>query len=118
MRYEWDEAKRAANLAKHGVDFADAVGALEDPASLTDEDDADGEARYVTLGAGYTGRVLYVVWTERGTDAIRLISARKASPGEARAVRFEKPIVLAPHEIPCASWRLAAVRTGTPIRAH
>lgn len=91
MRYEWDEAKRAANLAKHGVDFADAVGALEDPASLTDEDDADGEARYVTLGAGYTGRVLYVVWTERGTDAIRLISARKASPGEARQYQELRP---------------------------
>ena len=24
MPYTWDEAKRSANLAKHGVDFADA----------------------------------------------------------------------------------------------
>jgi len=37
MKYEWDEAKRAANLAKHGVDFADAVGVLQDLANLTVE---------------------------------------------------------------------------------
>ena len=30
------------------------------------------------------------------------------SPGDWHAVRFEKPVVLAPRDIPCASWRLAA----------
>lgn len=85
MRYEWNEAKRQANLAKHGVDFADAIGALEDPHNRTVEDaDARGEARYITLGCGALGGVLYVVWTERSVDAVRIISARKASPGEAR----------------------------------
>ena len=85
MNYEWDEAKRAANLAKHGVDFADAVGALEDPCGRTFEDgDAVDEARFVSLGYGFCNRILYVVWTERGIDTIRIISARKASPGEAR----------------------------------
>jgi uncharacterized DUF497 family protein len=29
MLYEWDEAKRAANLHKHGLDFADADLVLE-----------------------------------------------------------------------------------------
>ena len=92
MRYEWDETKRQENLRKHGVDFADAVGALEDPASLTVEDAvAESEPRYVTLGAGFSGRVLYVVWTERSGDAIRIISARKASPGEASHYREEVP---------------------------
>ena len=86
--YQWDEVKRTANLVKHGVDFADAVGALEDPASLTLEDgDAQGEPRYVTLGMGFTGRVLLVVWTERLPDSIRIISARRASPAETRAYR-------------------------------
>jgi uncharacterized DUF497 family protein len=84
MNYEWDEAKRAENLRKHGVDFADAVGALEDPAGLTIEDDSDDEIRYITLGCDSGNRVLYVVWTERNEHTIRLISARKASPGEAR----------------------------------
>ena len=88
MNYEWDEAKRAVNLAKHGVDFADAVGALEDPLNLTLEDgDALGEQRFITLGYGFCGRILYVVWTERGQDTLRIISARRADPGEARAYR-------------------------------
>ncbi|MGH8116690.1 MAG: BrnT family toxin [Rhodanobacteraceae bacterium] len=85
VRYEWDEAKRQANLAKHGVDFIDAVGALEDPGNWTVEDRAAvGEARYVTLGRGFSDRVLYVVWIERTPNVLRIISARKASPGEAR----------------------------------
>jgi len=87
MHYEWDEAKRRTNLNKHGVDFADAVGVLEDPAGLTIEDDAEGEMRCITLGCDFTGRVLYVVWTPSDDDSIRLISARKASPGEARQYR-------------------------------
>ena len=33
--YEWDPRKAADNLRKHGVDFADAVVALEDPLALT-----------------------------------------------------------------------------------
>ncbi|WHZ18432.1 MAG: hypothetical protein OJF55_000581 [Rhodanobacteraceae bacterium] len=85
VRYEWDEAKRAANLAKHGVDFTDAVGALEDPHGRTIEDaDASGETRYVTMGMGFSSRVLLVVWTERSADVIRVISARRASRAEAR----------------------------------
>ena len=88
IEYRWHEAKRTANLAKHGVDFADAIGALEDPAALTLEDgDAQGEPRYVTLGMGFTNRVLLVVWTERLPDSIRIISARRASPAEARPYR-------------------------------
>lgn len=35
--FEWDEAKRAANLAKHGVDFA-AVHRLDWSSSLTARD--------------------------------------------------------------------------------
>ncbi len=85
MKFEWDEAKRASNLRKHGVDFADAVGALLDPAGLVLEDThAEGEARYITIGRGYSDRILLVVWTERRADTLRIISARKASPGEAR----------------------------------
>jgi uncharacterized DUF497 family protein len=31
--FEWDPVKAAANLRKHGVDFADAVAVLEDEAA-------------------------------------------------------------------------------------
>ena len=82
MQYEWDEEKRTVNLRKHGVDFPDAVIALEDPMARTIEDSGSkGEMRFITLGYGPTG-VLYVVWTERDGNVIRIISARKASPGE------------------------------------
>jgi len=31
QHFEWDEAKEASNLAKHGVAFAEAVAAFADP---------------------------------------------------------------------------------------
>lgn len=42
------------------------------------------ETRFITLDRGYCERLLLVIWTERDEDVIRIISARKASPGEAR----------------------------------
>jgi uncharacterized protein len=66
------------------VSFADAEQALRDPQAVTIEDpDSEGEQRFVTLGADTLGRILVVVYAFR-EDRIRLISARKASKGEAR----------------------------------
>ena len=45
---EWDPRKAAANLKKHGVDFADAVTVLHDEQAITIRDDEGGEERYVT----------------------------------------------------------------------
>jgi hypothetical protein len=82
--YEWDAKKAAANLRKHGVDFVDAVPVLEDELALTTADDATGEERRVSVGADGLGRILVVVYTWRGEDRIRLISARRATPKERR----------------------------------
>lgn len=82
--YEWDSAKAKSNQEEHGVDFADAEGVLEDVRAITIEDnDAEGEQRFVTLGMDFLGRLLVVVFTYRG-DAIRIISARKASRKEVK----------------------------------
>jgi hypothetical protein len=82
--YEWDPAKARSNQEEHGVDFADAEGVLEDVRAITIEDnDAEGEQRFVTLGMDFLGRLLVVVFTYRG-DAIRIISARKASRREVK----------------------------------
>lgn len=82
MGYEWDPDKAASNLAKHGVDFADAVGVLEDEFAAWQEDIGDyGEERYVAIGQDYLGRILTVVFTIR-EETIRLISARMATPTE------------------------------------
>jgi len=80
---EWDADKAAQNLAKHGVDFAEAATVLEDEAALTVADDDPEEDRFVTVGMDALGRVLTVVYTWRG-DEPRLISARKASRSERR----------------------------------
>ena len=82
MKITWDPAKAAANLAKHKVHFADAAVSLEDPRALTMPDpDAVHEERFIALAAGPTGRVLVTVFTYVGSN-IRIISARRASPGE------------------------------------
>ena len=82
IEFEWDSDKAALNLKKHGVDFADAVGVLEDEMALTIEDEGlYEEQRFVTVGMDCLGRVLTVVYTHR-EEHIRLISARKATKKE------------------------------------
>jgi uncharacterized DUF497 family protein len=82
---EWDPEKAASNLAKHGVDFHEAGTVLDDPLSTTfpDPEHSLDEQRYITVGSALSGRILVVAHTDRG-EAIRLISARPATPSERR----------------------------------
>ena len=84
--FEWDEAKAAANLLKHGVSFDEAVTVFGDDMALTysDTDHSETEDRSRTYGLSHKGKLLVVVHTERRNN-IRLISARKAT-------RYEKTI--------------------------
>ena len=82
MEIIWDPAKAKANLKKHGVHFSDAETIFFDTLALTTEDiDAEGESRFVTIGQDSTSRILVVVYTYRDED-IRLISARTAIRNE------------------------------------
>ena len=82
MEYEWDATKNRANLAKHGIDFADAVAVVEDDLALSRPDsESRGEPRFVTLGIDSLSRLLVVVYTERDAR-LRLISARLATKQE------------------------------------
>lgn len=82
MAIEFDPEKARANLRKHRISFSDAEQALYDPRALTITDpDAENERRFITLGMDSLGRVLVIVHTPRGRNT-RLISARRASPGE------------------------------------
>ncbi len=89
MKIIWDSEKAAANPKSHdGVTFEEAQHVLLDPFALTcEDDDAQGEQRFVTLGMGGKGRILVVVYTYR-KETIRLISAWKASEPQRR--RYEK----------------------------
>jgi hypothetical protein len=87
--FEWDPAKARANLAKHGVDFADAAVSLDDPGAVTISDpDAEGEERFVSIAAAPDGTLLVTVYAYTG-ESRRIISSRKASPGERK--RYENP---------------------------
>jgi len=76
--------KAASNLRKHGVDFPDAVIALEDEYALTIEGNGHDEQRFKTLGLGPDLNVLLVVLAERDEDTTRIIPARKADRTETR----------------------------------
>jgi uncharacterized DUF497 family protein len=85
LRFEWDPAKAAANLRKHGVSFHEAESAFSDENGLLLDDEAhsDTEPRFILLGLSSALRVLVVVHCYRATDAtIRIISARKATKAE------------------------------------
>jgi uncharacterized DUF497 family protein len=54
--FEWDPAKAALNLKKHGVSFADAAVSLSDPRAYTIPDpDSEDEERFLTLAVSPTG---------------------------------------------------------------
>jgi uncharacterized DUF497 family protein len=90
MPAEFDPKKDAANLKKHGVSLSEGDGVLNDPLAISVEDDsAQGEQRFVTIGMNVFGSLMVVVHTHRG-DNTRIISVRKADPKERRA--YEKSI--------------------------
>ena len=85
MQVEFDPNKAAANLRKHGVSLDEAAGSLLDPFALVREDeDAEGEARFVLVGMSREERLLTVCYTLREEETIRLISARQATRREER----------------------------------
>jgi hypothetical protein len=82
--FEWDDAKAAANLARHGVSFETARRAFRDPLGVerADRRERYGEERSVLLAMADT-LLLHVTYTVRG-DRYRIISARRAEPRERR----------------------------------
>ena len=80
-RFEWDDDKARSNLAKHGVQFEDACLAVDDPNALIEADDEPCEERRQTIGLA-VDQLLFVIWTERHGNIIRIISARKADREE------------------------------------
>ncbi len=86
LRYEWDPAKNKRNQAKHGIDFETAESIFDDPFCITFVDlCTEEEQRWKAIGAVEDISILVVAHTyrEEGEDEIiRIISARRATPGE------------------------------------
>jgi len=92
MRFEWDPAKAASNLRKHGVSFPTAPRVFSDPYALVEQDRIEnGEERWQTIGIVDGVVMLLVAHTVRqqnGIEVIRIISARRADRRERR--RYEE----------------------------
>jgi uncharacterized protein len=83
MQFEWDPRKDLANRRKHAVGFREATTVFGDPFAITfpDAEHSADEQRFLTIGASAAGRLLVVAHAERN-EAIRIISARPATPRE------------------------------------
>lgn len=85
IRFEWDPAKAASNLRKHGVSFAEAQTVFYDEFAVQffDEENSETEARFLMLGMSSEAKLLLVCHCEREEgEVIRIISARKATSSE------------------------------------
>lgn len=82
---DWDDAKAARNLEKHGVAFDEAQTVFCDPGALTiyDEEHSVTEDRFLPLGMSIAGTLLVLAYADDG-ESIRLISARRATRREAK----------------------------------
>lgn len=78
MRIEWDEHKRRLNIEKHGLDFADLTLEFFESALI----EHAAEKRLRDIGALGNGSVVTVIFRPLGTEALSIISVRRASKAE------------------------------------
>ena len=82
MKISFDPAKRARNLAKHGLDLAEAGEVLAGLCESRIDGRFDyGEERWISIGM-LRGSAVLCVWTEVVEDEVRVISLRKATQNE------------------------------------
>ena len=95
FKFEWDPAKAASNLRKHGVDFDLAAMVFQDPIALSirDEEHSAFEERWVTMGWDRERRLLVMSHADTSTIGdkmlVRIISARGGHPQGAASIRVE-----------------------------
>jgi uncharacterized protein len=77
VKIVWDEPKRLANLAKHGLDFADLSETFFDNALVLPLHNGP----WAGIGKNIRG-VIVVVFVSLGKEAISVISMRPASRNE------------------------------------
>ena len=82
-RFEWDPKKAKSNLRRHGVSFEEAIDVFANSLAriFDDEDQPAEEKREIIVGHSTQDRLLVISFTE-SSDALRIISARKATNHE------------------------------------
>jgi uncharacterized DUF497 family protein len=82
MEFEWDPAKEARNIEKHGISFVAGAQALASGPTLEFQSDRGNEPRWVAVGTHpATQKVIAVVYTMR-EGRRRIISVRRARQNE------------------------------------
>ena len=82
--FEWDSAKEADNIEKHGVTFREAILAFTDPNGLVKEDEEHSQQERRSFFYGKVGeRILTVRFTARG-ECVRIIGAGYWRKGKKR----------------------------------
>lgn len=82
LRFVADRDKAHANVTRHGIELEQAAQVFFDPMFRLVDASGENEAREAAVGYDFTGRLLVVVHVEINGEAIRLISARKATSQE------------------------------------
>lgn len=85
IEFDWNAAKSASNLKKHGVSFEEARTVFYDEFAVQffDESHSAEEERFLMLGMSSGAHLLLVCHCERdGGSMIRIISARRATKQE------------------------------------
>jgi hypothetical protein len=95
LLFKWDANKARSNQNKHKVSFEEAKTLFNDPFLITfhDESHSENEERFISIGRSAQGRILLAVHTEQTKDddlIVRLISCRKATPGERKTYEEDK----------------------------
>jgi uncharacterized DUF497 family protein len=83
MDFEWNEAKRQANIDKHGIDFLDARQLFDGRPRYDIDSPRGDEPRILSIGE-LDGEMTTVIWTLRGENICRIISVRRARNEEKR----------------------------------
>ena len=84
MEFEWDEAKNQANIAKHGIAFAEAARIFEDLV-LTEPDRRRhyGEERHLSIGRMAPNVSIVVAHTPAEPPGTPDFCTARKPPGEA-----------------------------------
>jgi len=81
VNFTWDEPKRLANLAKHGLDFADAAKVFAGPTVLFEDNRFDYLEQRM-IGVGLLDDLVVLIVHVESDETIRIISMRKADGNE------------------------------------
>jgi hypothetical protein len=91
--FEWNPKKASTNAKKHGVFFEEARTAFYDPLGrvIDDPEHSESEERAILIAYSARSRLLFVAFTDRGDNKLRILSARRATKRERQ--KHEKAII-------------------------